>query len=277
MKRFIPEVLVAILIVLVFSFICYAGMTDFYTFTEPTAPIESTTEFTNLFTEPAIDKPIIFPGIQYGTIYKHEEAKLFLEELNQAVLTLEQEIGSCKYTDSAIKLMEEEVARIDSIIITVKNDIATFTKWKEEYYYSAEVYLRLRENGYSAEVACAIIGNMMTECGKDPALSLDPFAYNYQENGGGLCGWMYYYYPEAEGATFERQCEILLETIEYQFNTCGHYYRTGFTYEDFLSMTSPEEAARVFAIVYEKCNSFSYNKRMLFAREAYEYFVTNSN
>ena len=277
MKRFINKVLVAILIVLVFPLICYAGITGFYIITEPTAPIESTTEFMNLFTEPAIDKPITFPDIQHKTIYKHEEAKLFLEELNQSTLILKQEIESCKYTDSAIKIMEEEVARIDGIIAIVENDIALFAKWKEEYYYAAEVYLNLRENGYSAEVSCAIIGNMMAECGKTPALVLDPFAYNYQENGGGLCGWIYYYYPEAKGATFEQQCEILLETIEYQFNTCGYYYRSGFAYNDFLNMTSPEEAARVFAIVYEKCKSFSYNKRMLFAREAYEYFVVASN
>lgn len=277
MKKLIAEALVVILIVLVFSVIYCAGTTNFHMTTEPMASIEPTTEFTNSFTEPAIDEPIIFPGVQYRTIYKYEEAKLFLKELNQSTLVLKQEIESCKYTDSAAKTMEEEVARIDSIIIAVENDIATFAKWKEEYYYSAEVFLTLRENGYSAEVACAIIGNMMAECGKDPALSLNPFAYNYQENGGGLCGWMYYYYPEAEGATFEQQCEILLKTIEYQFNACGHYYRSGFTYEDFLSMTSPEEAARVFAIVYEKCKPFSYNKRMLFAREAYEYFVTNSN
>lgn len=277
MKRFIPEVLVAILMVLVFSFICYAGTTNFYMPTKPTAPIEPTTEFVELPTEPAIDKAMTLPDIQYKTIYNHEEIVLFLEELNQAILALEQEIGSCKYTESATEMMKEESARINGIIAIVENDIATFTKWKEEYYYSAEVYLSLRENGYSAEVACAIIGNMMAECGKDPALSLDPFAYNHQENGGGLCGWMYYYYPEAEGATFEQQCEILLETIEYQFNTCGYYYRSGFTYNDFLNMTSPEEAARVFAIVYEKCKSFSYNKRMLFAREAYEYFVVASN
>ena len=144
-------------------------------------------------------------------------------------------------------------------------------QWEEEYYYAAKVWEYLRQKGFSQEVTCAIIGNMMIET-SGGSLALNPTIYSPSGNYYGLCQWSKKYYPEAHGLSFEQQLEFLLNNIEWEINTFGKCYKEGFKYEDFLTITDPAEAALAFAKSYERCGPASYEMRQEAAEKAYEYF-----
>jgi hypothetical protein len=144
-------------------------------------------------------------------------------------------------------------------------------QWEEEHYYATKVWEYLRQKGFSQEVTCAIIGNMMIET-SGGSLDLKPTIYSPSGNYYGLCQWSKKYYPEAHGLSFEQQLEFLLNNIEWEINTFGKCYKEGFKYKDFLAMTDPAEAALAFAKSYERCGSASYEMRQEAAEKAYEYF-----
>jgi hypothetical protein len=142
---------------------------------------------------------------------------------------------------------------------------------EEEHYYATKVWEYLRQKGFSQEVTCAIIGNMMIET-SGGSLDLNPIIYSPSGNYYGLCQWSKKYYPEAHGLSFEQQLEFLLNNIEWEINTFGKCYKEGFKYKDFLAMTDPAEAALAFAKSYERCGPASYEMRQEAAEKAYEYF-----
>lgn len=148
---------------------------------------------------------------------------------------------------------------------------AKITQWEEEHYYATKVWEYLRQKGFSQEVTCAIIGNMMIET-SGGSLDLNPMIYSPSGNYYGLCQWSKKYYPEAHGLSFDQQLEFLLNNIKWEINTFGKCYEEGFKYEDFLNMTDPAEAALAFAKSYERCSSVSYEMRQEAALLAYEYF-----
>ncbi len=148
-------------------------------------------------------------------------------------------------------------------------------QWEEEYYYATKVWKYLRQKGFSQEVTCGIIGNMMIET-SGGSLDLKPNIYSPSGNYYGLCQWSKKYYPEAHGLSFEQQLEFLLNNIEWEINTFGKCYKEGFKCEDFLNMTNVEEAALAFAKSYERCGPASYEMRQEAAVVAYEYFNLNN-
>lgn len=145
-------------------------------------------------------------------------------------------------------------------------------QFEEEHYYAAKVWEYLRQEGFSQEVTCAIIGNMMIET-SGGSLDLKPTIYSPSGNYYGLCQWSKKYYPEVHGLSFEQQLEFLLTNIEWEINTFGKCYKEGFKYKDFLLMDDPAEAALAFAKSYERCGPASYEMRQEAALVAYEYFV----
>jgi hypothetical protein len=152
---------------------------------------------------------------------------------------------------------------------------AKIEQWEEEHYYATKVWEYLRQKGFNQEITCGIIGNMMIET-SGGSLDLKPNIYNPSGNYYGLCQWSKKYYPEAHGLSFEQQLEFLLNNIEWEINTFGKNYKTGFKYKDFLAMDDPAEAALAFAKSYERCGSASYEMRQDAAEKAYEYFDLNS-
>jgi len=144
-------------------------------------------------------------------------------------------------------------------------------QWEEEHYYATKVWEYLRQKGFSQEVTCAIIGNMMIET-SGGSLDLKPTVYSPSGNYYGLCQWSKKYYPEAHGLSFEQQLEFLLNNIEWEINTFGKCYKEDFKYKDFLLMDDPVEAALAFAKSYERCGPASYEMRQEAAEKAYEYF-----
>lgn len=144
-------------------------------------------------------------------------------------------------------------------------------QWEEEHYYAAKVWEYLRQKGFSQEVICAIIGNMMIET-SGGNLDLKPEIYSKSGNYYGLCQWSLNYYPETKDIPFERQLEYLFNTMPWEFNTFGWLYADDFSYDDFIKMTNVEEAALAFAKVYERCTPISYKLRENAAIKAHKYF-----
>lgn len=219
-----------------------------------------------LIDEPALCEYVVYdePITKYGAIDYQDAITYYIDQLKI-------ECDSGKYTDNAISEMTAEISRMEDIHNKLQKDIDRFTRWEEEYYYAATTWQYLRLNGYSEEVSAGIIGNMMVET-SGGTLSLNPTIYggNYY----GLCQWSLYYKPYMDGKTFEEQLEFLHSDMPTEFNSFGKCYYRGFTYDDFLAMDDPSEAAYAFAKVYERCASFSYNWRKSCARKAYEYFTS---
>jgi hypothetical protein len=151
---------------------------------------------------------------------------------------------------------------------------AKIKQWEEEYYYATKVWEYLRQKGFSQEITCAIIGNMMIET-SGGSLDLDPTIYSPSGNFYGLCQWSQKYYPETRGLPFERQLDYLIESMPWEFNTFGWLYQDDFVYDTFITMTDVEEAALAFAMSYERCGSASYEMRQQAAVKAYNYFNLN--
>lgn len=147
-------------------------------------------------------------------------------------------------------------------------------KWEKDHYYATKVWEFLRLRGFSQEVTCGIIGNMMVET-SGGTLDLNPTIYSLDGNFYGLCQWHQEYYPETKDLSFESQLGYLLETMPQEFSTFGELYEENFDYEDFLKIKDPSEAALVFAKVYERCRPASYELRQEAAQKAYEYFNLN--
>ena len=169
-----------------------------------------------------------------------------------------------------------EKQRLNQIIYDMQVDVENYTRWENEYFYSAKTYEFLKQNGFSDTVACAIIGNMMVET-SPYNLTLKPYAQHKSGCHYGLCQWARKYYKQVMGATFEEQLAFLLETMPKEFNRYGKIYKKNFDYEAFLEMTDVKDAALAFAKIYERCGKGSYPARKTCAKMAYEYFVNGND
>ena len=122
---------------------------------------------------------------------------------------------------------------------------------------AAQVWTYLKGYGYSDSVAAGIIGNMMRECGGD-TLDLDWNIVGHF-NGDefyGLCQWCLEYTPSGfKGASIQKQCEYLHQTIQSAFATYGGNYN-GITYTQFLA-SDTRTAAIAFERVYERCGDYA--------------------
>lgn len=210
---------------------------------------------------------ILCPDIIYHRYETKGAAAEYLNKVSYWINLIEQQPPHNKMT--------EELIRLRKIQFALETDIERF----EEYPEATFVWQSLLNDGFSPEAAAGILGNMMTECGgrNGKLLGLKPEAYNPYEHGGGLCGWLYQYYPTAQGATLEQQYELLMNTIQRQFSRHGNLYKKGFTYEDFITMIDPEQAALAFAKIYERCASYTYSRRMERANIAYMYYAAGQN
>ena len=147
------------------------------------------------------------------------------------------------------------------------------SKWrkrKQEYPVATEIWLYLSEYGLNEHIIAGILGNMMAETGGH-TLAIKDKIWDSSKKYYGICQWSLYYNPQLSGTTLEEQLLHLITSMEYEFNTFGYKYKSNFKYNDFLQMKDAEEAAMAFAKSYERCASFSYEKRKKNAIKAYEY------
>ena len=168
-------------------------------------------------------------------------------------------------------IQEEVIAYCPDIEKPKDKYLDKIKKWEKEYYYATKTWEYLRQRNFSQAATCGIIGNMMIET-SGGTLDLKPNIYSPSGNYYGLCQWSQKYYPETKNISFEHQLEYLLESIPKEFSMFGWLYEEGFTYEDFITMKDPAEAALVFAKVYERCRPVSYSLREQAAELAYDYF-----
>jgi hypothetical protein len=213
----------------------------------------------------------MFSEVDYEATYGTESSKAAIYDLRIYINILGIAINSESYTPEACHLMRQEIYRLQDIISYLEEDIVKYTAWEDEYFYAAKVWEFFMRRGYGEIITSAIIGNMMIET-SGGSLKLNPTIYNPDYLYYGLCQWSLKYCPSIAGASFEYQLEYLDLTIEKEFKVFGKYYKKGFTFEDFLTIDDPAEAALAFAKVYERCGAGSYNKRKQAAIKAYEYF-----
>lgn len=221
-------------------------------------------------------EPVTFDDRIYKIFYDIDLSKDYVSDLTNCVSVLDNAISSGEYTCEAAETMNTEKARLQDIIELVNADINRYTIWEQEHYYAAKTYEFLRQNGYSAEVACGIIGNMMIET-SGGSLDLKPTIYSPGGTFYGLCQWSKSRKPtSADGsdASFEEQLVYMHEDIPVQFKTFGKAFKT--SHEKFLAIEDPAKAALVFAKVYERCNSRSYGLRQRAAKVAYKYFTNEA-
>lgn len=220
-----------------------------------------------------IEEPILFTDIEYIELFDIELINNTLNEINNAISILNDAINTENFSESSISIMKNELERLESVYSDFQYDNNCYLKWEQEHYYATKVWQFLRARGYSNEVTCGIIGNMMIETSW---LSLDLNPTLYDAGTGkyyGLCQWSKAYYPTIRGASFEEQLLFLEDTIQYEFKTFGKLHYKGFTYEAFKALDNPTEAALAFAKVYERCSSKTYDERQEAAMIAYKYFV----
>lgn len=216
--------------------------------------------------------PILFKNLKFEIAYNAEFYKELLAETKTSIDQLELAIASNDYSENACKLMTQEIDRLKTVTTEALAAKSTIWHWEDEYYYAVKMWDFFNQRGYSNIVISAILGNMMIET-SGGTLQLKPTIYNSTGDYYGLCQWSLYYKPELDGITFEEQLEYLDTDMAYEFNTFGNLYYSGFTYEDFLAMEDPAEAALAFAVVYERCGSGSYDLRQQAAIKAYDYFT----
>ena len=217
------------------------------------------------------DMPILFINLDYELAYDLEFYTKLLKTVQDGVKQLKNAINSGDYTSKACNTMSNEIIRLNKIISKIDYTTAKIRTWEKEHYYATKVWEFFTSRGYSEVVTSAILGNMMIET-SGGTLNLKPIIYDPAGEYYGLCQWSLFYKPEVTDLSFTEQLEYLEKDMVWEFNTFGSCYASGFTYEDFLSMENPEAAALAFAKSYERCASFSYTKREIAAREAYEYF-----
>lgn len=215
--------------------------------------------------------PLLFTDIKYETAYSITFYTDIISDIENSYIQLNGAITSGLYTEYARDLMVKEAARLDAVKIKANLAISKLNSWETKYPYATKTLEFLTQRGFSKTVASAIIGNMMVET-SGGTLALKPNLYDASGNYYGLCQWSLYYRPEVADMHFTDQLEYLLNDIAKEFKTFGHLYKSGFTFDSFLAMENPAEAALAFAKVYERCASFSYSKREEAAMLAYNYF-----
>ena len=173
----------------------------------------------------------------------------------------------------------EKIGPGGDVTITIEQpksaeEIEEELRWKQreaEYPAATYIWKYFTSHGFSEEVTAGLLGNMMTEVGEwvgnIATMNLD--VYNNGKTYYGICQWKKRGYSEVVGTSLEGQCDFLLNTIEAEYEDFGR----GYTYETFLQIKDPAEAALSFAKSYERCESSSYSRRQRCAVIAYEYFT----
>lgn len=149
-------------------------------------------------------------------------------------------------------------------------------KWTEreiEYPDATYIWKTLKSYGWNDYVCAGIMGNIMAEVGGQ-TLTLHALYSTANDYYYGMCQWNRGGYPQVYGTGLDTQCEVLRDTIEYEFNSFAWVYESGFSFEAFLALEDEQQAALAFMEVCERCGPDSAWTRMQNATEAYNYFVS---
>lgn len=182
---------------------------------------------------------------------------------------------NCILTDEILRIEELEIKYFEDYnrLLEIETENNKWVARMDEYPVATTVWLFLKEEmDYSNEACAGIIGNMMAECGGH-TLELEWWLYNSTSHYG-LCQWSAVYYPVMQGASLEEQLEYMLTSFPRVINEYGYLYRTGFTHDDYATMTDAGDAAYAFCIIYEERPGGNQNYRRSLAEQALIYFTS---
>lgn len=239
---------------------------------EAAAEASNSTETTTIVNELPEDEKE-YTSEELAELISEQEARM---EAAHVMAEAARDLGYSESHD-VITLAQEEYMEADALRRKYQAKLKAQQeedKWAEkeaEYPEATYVWKYLTSYGYSDVVAAGILGNIMVEVGGNTLAinsSLSSSTYS------GMCQWSTRYYPQAIGLDLEGQCELLTDTIQGEFKSFASLYQKGFSYESFLQLTDPKDAALAFSKVYERCGSGSYARRQSCAAVAYAYFTS---
>ena len=209
-----------------------------------------------------------------------EAACAVVEERLEHALNVYNSLIEMGYPEDhpAVVLAATEVENNEADKTHYKKLIGEFRKarkWAQhaaEYPAATEIWLYMKNLGWSDAVCAGIMGNLMAEVGGQ-TLNINYGLYSSSGSYYGMCQWSNRYYGSIHGMGLRAQCNFLRDTIKKELDTYGYMYKSGMNFSKFLSISSPSEAALCFAKAYERCGSGSYNVRQRNAQVAYDYFT----
>ena len=210
-----------------------------------------------------------------------EAACAVVEERLEHALNVYNSLIEMGYPEDhpAVVLAATEVENNEADKIHYKKLIGEFRKarkWAQhaaEYPAATEIWLYMKNLGWSDAVCAGIMGNLMAEVGGQ-TLNINYGLYSSSGSYYGMCQWSNRYYGSIHGMGLRAQCNFLRDTIKKELDTYGYMYKSGMNFSKFLSISSPSEAALCFAKAYERCGSGSYSVRQRNAQVAYDYFTS---
>lgn len=169
---------------------------------------------------------------------------------------------------------QEEVSELTPEVSLPQNQIDWEAK-REEAPEATEIWLIMKEFGWTDAACAGLLGNIMRECGGNTLENINHKVVNSRGTHFGLCQWSKKYYPEIQPTdtwmpSVREQVEFLRYSIA-EYNGKHHSYG-GVTIEFLSTAEDPREVARIFCEEYERPNETS-ERRENFALIAYEYFT----
>ena len=245
------------------------------TFSEAYIPSESSTVYNFLTEETADMEPM---SREISDTVNRKELKSLIQEYQEIVNSahdLAEATRALGYDENhpIIEFAKKEYETANEYLEIYQNRLNEInSQWNDKlstYPVATEIWLYMKDQGWNDAVCAGILGNMMAECGGH-TLSLQPTVSNKYYYG--ICQWSKGY-PSVWYSNLDSQCEFLINTIEYEFNTFGSSYKRGFNFNSFLNLNDEKEVAKAFAKCYERCGSSSLNQRQKNATIAYNYFI----
>ena len=245
------------------------------TFSEAYIPSESSTVYNFLTEETADMEPM---SREINNTVNRKELKSLIQEYQEIVNSahdLAEATRALGYDENhpIIEFAKKEYETANEYLEIYQNRLNEInSQWNDKlstYPVATEIWLYMKDQGWNDAVCAGILGNMMAECGGH-TLSLQPTVSNKYYYG--ICQWSKGY-PNVWYSNLDSQCEFLINTIEYEFNTFGSSYKRGFNFNSFLNLNDEKEVAKAFAKCYERCGSSSLNQRQKNATIAYNYYI----
>lgn len=195
----------------------------------------------------------------------HESLEEMREVLNHTKELLTQ----------ATETIESQTIEIEHYKQEIADEEAKWRQRYEEYPVATEVWIAMKNQGWSDTVCAGIMGNLMAETGGTGTLQL--YWKSNGENGYGLVQWIggrrsaikekYGTYP-----TVKEQVQFIADEL---YGTNGVRVQVTDSQRDkIMNAETPEECAYAFACYYERCHESVRSMRRGFARSAYEYFTS---
>lgn len=133
---------------------------------------------------------------------------------------------------------------------------------------------------WSAETRAGIIGNIIVECSMSLQITdANIYAWNSMESGYGICQWnsgrretLFAMYGTNK-PDLAQQLAYMKYEMYGEYGTACQFISGTWARDELLSTNSPERAAYLFAVHFERCSPASYGDRQYWARQVYEYFV----